>query len=53
MEYNLFWQAVFLLFGGVCTVYHGMKWKETGESRHAFWFGIFIMATIMSIKPFV
>lgn len=53
MEHNLFWQAALLLLTGMYCAYQGMKWKEIGDSIHAFWFGIFIMATVMNIKPFM
>ena len=53
MELNMFWQAILLLFTGVYCTYQGMKWKETGKSIHAFWFGTFIMATVMNVKPFI
>lgn len=53
MEYSPFWQAISLLFCGMYTIYCGMKWKETGLSKYAFYFGICIMATVMNFKPFV
>lgn len=53
MELNMFWQAILLLGTGMLSVYHGMKWKESGDSKHALWLGIMIMCTVMNIKPFV
>ena len=53
MELNMFWQAILLLVTGIYCMYRGMKWKETGDSVHAFWFGIMIMCSIINLKPFV
>ena len=53
MEYNLFWQAILLLGAGMLSVYHGMKWKETGDSKYALWLGMMIMCSVISLKPFV
>ena len=53
MEYPLFWQAILLLVTGMLSVYHGMKWKESGDSIHAFVFGIMIMCSVINLKPFV
>ena len=53
MEYNLFWQAILLLVTGMLSVYHGMRWKESEDSIHAFCFGIFIMSSVINLKPFV
>lgn len=52
MEYNTFWQGMLILFCGVCTIYYGMKWTETGLSKYAFYFGVFWVATVTIIKPF-
>ena len=53
MELNMFWQAILLLVTGMLSVYHGMKWKELGDSKHAFVFGIMIMCSVINLKPFV
>lgn len=53
MEYHLFWQAILLLVTGMLSVYHGMKWNGTGDSKHALWLGIMIMCSIINLKPFV
>lgn len=53
VELNMFWQAILLLVTGMLSVYYGMKWKESGDSKHALWLGIMIMCTVMNIRPFV
>lgn len=53
MELNMFWQAILLLVTGMLSIYHGMKWKVAGDSKHALWLGIMIMCTVMNIKPFI
>ena len=53
MELNMFGQAILLLVTGMLSVYHGMKWKGTGDSKHALWLGIMIMCSVINLKPFV
>ena len=43
----------FLMFVFLLSVHHGMKWKGTGDSKHALWLGIMSMCSIINLKPFV
>lgn len=46
-------QAILLLCTGMLSVFHGMLWKGTGDSKHALWLGLMIMCTVINLKPFI